>query len=59
MDWFLIYITIGSLVALDLLGHYLIVDRQVNRLRAESKRIEAAWRAFLDELKEAVKKGKK
>jgi uncharacterized protein YqjF (DUF2071 family) len=58
MDWFLIYITIGSLVALDLLGHWLIEAWKIHQLKNESRRFEADWYAYLDELKIAVKEKK-
>jgi hypothetical protein len=58
MDWFPIYLTIGSLVALDLLGHWLIEVWKVRQVQKESRRFEAEWYAYLDELKEAVKEKK-
>jgi hypothetical protein len=58
MDWFPIYLTIGSLVALDLIGHWLIEAWKVQQLKNESRRFEAEWYAYLDELKEAVKENK-
>lgn len=53
LSYFLILIVVA--IAVDLYVHWRIVDRQVKQLHAESKRFEAEWQSFLNELKEAVK----
>lgn len=36
--------------------HFIISDREVRQLKAESARFEAEWQAFLKEVNEKVRK---
>jgi hypothetical protein len=58
MDWSSILIAGGIMMVVDVGIHFIISDREVRRLRAESARFEAQWQTFLKEVNEAVKVGK-
>jgi hypothetical protein len=56
MDWSSILIAGWIMMVVDVGIHFIISDREVKRLRAESARLESEWQAFLKEVNEAVKK---
>lgn len=55
MDCSSILIAGFIMMVVDLCCHFLISDREVKKLKAESARFEREWQSFLKEVNEVVK----